>query len=207
LIRVGIVDDHPVFRFGLRRSLEREPDLKVAWEAARASEALKRVPTDEVDVVLMDLDLGPNEDALGTTRAITERYRPVKVIVVSATLEWEAAAAARSAGASGYLRKDTAIPDMVAAIRRLALETDGPSDFGEVEPVRITEKTTWAERQGLSARERQVLDELCRGSSNREIAATLHVSTSTVNKHVQHVLMKLQVRTRGQAVARANART
>jgi DNA-binding NarL/FixJ family response regulator len=207
LIRVGIVDDHPVFRFGLRRSLEREPDLVVVWEAARASEALRRVPTDTVDVVLMDLDLGPNEDALGTTRAIRERYHPVKVIVVSAALEWEAAAAARSAGATGYLRKDIPIPEMISAIRRLALQTDGAPGFGEAEPVRSAEGTSWAQTQGLSRREREVLDELCRGRSNRDIAVRLHVSTSTVNKHVQHVLKKLQVRTRGQAVARANART
>jgi len=205
LIRVGIVDDHPIFRLGLRRSLAREPDFEVAWELGTASEALMRMPEDAVDVLLMDLNLGPHEDALAVTRAISERYSPIKVIVISASLEAEAADAARDAGAIGYLQKDFAIADMVAEVRRLALRKVGTQDFADSRPARRTEVGSWAEKQGLSRREREVLALLRRGHSNREIASRLHVSTTTVNKHVQHVLKKLEVRTRGQAVARLNA--
>ncbi|HKW60282.1 MAG TPA: response regulator transcription factor [Candidatus Dormibacteraeota bacterium] len=204
LIRVGIVDDHPVFRFGLRRSLEREPDVEVVWETARASEAMRRVPTGSVDIVLMDLDLGPDEDALAATRLIRERHRQVRVIVLSAALEWEAAAAARTAGATGYIGKDIAISDMVASIRRLAAHPEAVEETDFRRPGR-GHGASWAETQGLSRREREVLEELCRGHSNREIASRLHVSTTTVNKHVQHVFKKLRVRTRAQAVAHALA--
>jgi len=205
LIRVGIVDDHPVFRLGLRRSFVREPDFEVAWELGTASEALKRLPEDTVDVLLMDLNLGPHEDTLAVTRAISERYSPIKVIVISASLESEAAASARNAGAIGYLRKDAAIADLVAEVRRLASPREGAQRFAYSLSTRPADARSWAERQGLSRREREVLSELRRGHSNREIANRLHVSTTTVNKHVQHVLKKLQVRTRGQAVARLSA--
>jgi len=206
LIRLGIVDDHPVFRLGLIRSFERERDLAVVWELGATTEVFQTLSAKPVDVVLMDLYLGPEEDALGAVRAIRERYDNIKVIVLSASLEWESAAAARNAGAAGYLPKDLSIADMVAAIRGLASQKRSRLEFNDLLAARppAAESST-SSRHGLTKREREVLGELRRGHTNREIATHLGVSITTVNKHVQQVLKKLHVRTRAQAVALLHA--
>jgi len=205
-IRLGVVDDHPVFRLGLIRSLERANDLTVLWELGSVSGLDGLLETCPVDVVLMDLNLGPEQDALAATRAIRERHDTVKVIVISASLDWEGASAARAAGASGYLPKDLAVPDMVAAIRGLASPNFGRLAFNDMLGARPANGSARVSlRRGLTRREQEVLAELRRGRTNKEIAVRLSVSISTVNKHVQQVLKKLHVRTRTQAVAVINA--
>jgi DNA-binding NarL/FixJ family response regulator len=201
LIRLGVVDDHPVFRLGLIRGLEREPDLEVAWEAGTLADFRALLEHSPVDVVLMDLRLGPGEDTLAATREIRDRDDTVKVIVISASLDWEAAGAARAAGASGYLPKDLSVADMVAAIRGLSSPNFGRWDFNDLLDGRAARTGNVLLRRRLTAREREVLAELRRGRTNKEIASRLMVSTTTVNKHVQKILKKLEVKTRTQAVA------
>lgn len=202
MIRLGVVDDHPVFRLGVRRSLERERDMAVVWEAGAASDVPRLLRSLPVDVVLMDLNLGPGQDALATTRSLRQLDDHVKVIVLSASLELEAAAAARTAGAAGYLPKDLSIADMVAAIRALAGQRTGRIEFKDMLRAVPRDPGSWAHRQGLTKREQEVLNLLRSGHTNREIAERLDVSITTINKHVQQVLKKLHVRTRAQAVAR-----
>lgn len=202
LIRLGIVDDHPVFRLGLIRTFERERDLEVLWELPSLAQLDQLLETYPVDVVLMDLNLGPDQDALATTTRIRRQYDGVKVIIISATLDWEVASAARAAGASGYLPKDLTIADMVDTIRALSSPTFGRSSFRDMLASSQTGRpASLASRMALSRREQDVLAELRRGRTNREIAARLGVSVTTVNKHVQQVLKKLHVRTRTQAIA------
>lgn len=206
LIRIGIVDDHPVFRLGLIRMLERESDLAVLWELPGVDDLPRMLETVPVDVVLMDLGLGPDQDALAATRAMRQKYEELNVIVISASLDWEAASAARAAGASGYLPKDLSITDMVATIRALSSPSfvkRGFSDFLEARP--RSHGALVSLRRKLTRREQEVLAELRRGRTNKEIAARFGVSITTVNKHVQQVLKKLHVRTRAQAVAMVNA--
>lgn len=206
LIRLGIVDDHPIFRLGLIRLFERESDLSVLWELPGVTDALTMLERFPVDVVLMDLSLGPEQDAIATIEAIRKKYDLVKVIVISASLDREAANAARSAGASGYLPKDLSIADMLATIRGLASPNFGRASFRDLLELRSrsgTEQPAW--HRSLSRRETQVLAELRRGRSNKEIATQLGVSVTTVNKHVQQVLKKLHVRSRSQAVAMVTA--
>jgi DNA-binding NarL/FixJ family response regulator len=206
LIRLGIVDDHPVFRLGLMRMLERENDLLVAWELGSVTGLDAAMETSPVDVVLMDLNLGPEQDALAATTSIRINHA-VKVIVISASLDWEAASAARAAGASAFLPKDLEIADMVAAIRGLSSPNFGRWTFTDMLETRGTKGTMTSLRKGLSPREQQVLSELRRGRTNKEIASRLGVSITTINKHVQQVLKKLHVRTRAQAVAMVDAET
>jgi len=159
-----------------------------------------------VDVVLMDLSLGPGQDALAAIMNIREKYELVKVIVVSASLDFEAATAARAAGANGYLPKDLSIADMVATIRGLASPNFGRHSFRDLLEVRSRgSAASQAWQRALSRREQEVLSQLRRGRSNKEIAAHLGVSITTVNKHVQQVLKKLHVSTRSQAVAMVTA--
>lgn len=206
LIRLGVVDDHPVFRLGLIRALEREQDLSVLWELPGVTDLASMMERFPVDVVLMDLSLGPGQDALAAMMQIREDHEGTKVIVVSASLDWEAASAARAAGASGYLPKDLSIADMVATIRGLASPNFGRPGFSDLLEARSrTNGSSGAWHKMLSRRELQVLTELRRGRSNKEIAARLGVSVTTVNKHVQQVLKKLNARTRSQAVAMITA--
>jgi DNA-binding NarL/FixJ family response regulator len=206
VIRLGIVDDHPVFRAGLRRIFEREGDLVVMWELGAVSELQQLLASKSVDVMLMDLNLGPDQDALAATRAVRETYALIKVIVISAFLDWEAVAASRQAGACGCLPKDLAVVDMVAAIRGLVRPVVGALAYDDPLSARSENSARdRSSRHGLTKREQEVLAELRRGETNRQIASRLGVSISTINKHVQQVLKKLQVRTRGQALARLHA--
>lgn len=177
----------------------------MAWELGSVRDLQATMEMSPVDVVLMDLNLGPNEDSLAATTAIRHRYEAVKVIVISASLDWEAASAARVSGASAFLPKDLAIADMVAAIRALSSPNFGRWAFADMLEDRGGKSTVTSLRRGLSRREQEVLAELRRGRTNREIALRLGVSITTINKHVQQVLKKLQVRTRAQAVAMVDA--
>ena len=206
LTRIGIVDDHPVFRVGLNRTLEREPDMEVLWELGSVTDLQPTLETIPVDVVLMDLNLGPDQDALAATTLIREKFDSVKVIIISASLDWEAATAARAAGASGYLPKDLSVADMVAALRGLSSPNFGRWIFTDMLQSRPSGNGSFvALRRALTHREQQVLSELRLGRTNKEIAARFGISITTVNKHVQQVLKKLHVRTRAQAVAKVNA--
>lgn len=185
---------------------EREDDLEVRWELGTASELLAALASNPVDVVLLDLNLGPDEDSLGTTRTILATWPDTKVIIISASVEDEFAEAARSAGASGYLPKDLPLADTIAAVRILAADGSTPVLFGAfLEAGQGNRRSNGASRHGLTKREQDVLGELRRGRTNRDIAARLGVSVTTVNKHVQQVLKKLHVRNRAEAVARLHA--
>jgi DNA-binding NarL/FixJ family response regulator len=176
------------------------------WELSSAATLKETLDKNPVDVVLMDLNLGPDDDALAATTSIREQYDSVKVIVISASLDMEAASAARAAGASGYLPKDLAVADMVAAIRGLSSPNFGRKSFSDLLAARPNGSDRYhLLREGLTRREQQVLGELRRGRTNKEIAARLDVSITTVNKHVQQVLKKLHVSSRTQAVAMADA--
>ena len=206
LIRIGIVDDHPVFRLGLRGTFERQRDIKVVWDLGDATNVLETLKTAPVDVVLMDLDLGPGPDGLTATRAVKRAHPEVRVIVLTASLDTGNVSASRVAGASGYLAKDLPVADMLAAVRKLAAPGAIRLVLGDhIGATPTNGHSTWPGLDGLTRREKEVLAELKRGRTNREIATRLGVSVTTVNKHVQQVLKKLQVRNRGQAVARLHA--
>jgi DNA-binding NarL/FixJ family response regulator len=192
-LRIGLVDDHTLFRDGLRRLLEREPDLVVEWERPNSTGLDWLLSNHPVDLLLMDLQLGAAEDGLEATGRIKQRWPVVKVIVVSASLDPESGVRALAAGASAFLTKDVSAVQLLARIRAIAAEAGGGR--GERRKARVE----------LSRREQQVLEEIRRGQTNREIAVTLGVSTTTVNKHVQSVLRKLQVRNRAQAAVKVDA--
>jgi DNA-binding NarL/FixJ family response regulator len=216
-IRIGIVDDHPVFRMGLKRALERERDLEVLWELPSATNleaSMRRTP---VDLILMDLFMGRGKDGVAATRELTEQWPRVKVIVISASVDDSGVIASARAGAEGFLPKDMPVSDMVSSIRRLAgSDGSGRRATGDLmETVRRGSRGKSASRgrrpaggiEALSPRLRQVLEELRLGRTNREIAERLNISIGTVNKHVHQVLTVLKVRNRTQAAAAAGRET
>ena len=199
LIRIGIVDDHPTFRLGLTRLLQAERDLKVVWEIGSLAQIEALMASDPVDIVLMDLSLGHNEDSLAATRRLVAESR-VKVLFISASLEPGAAAAARRSGASGYLPKDLPLAEVIAVVRRVGA-APRRSGFSDLLAGRNGAGRSEPAGKRLTNREHEVLRHLRRGYTNKEMASRMGVSVTTINKHVQNVLKKLRVRNRAAAVA------
>jgi DNA-binding NarL/FixJ family response regulator len=197
---VGIVDDHPVFRLGLKRALERETDIDITWEMGSATNldvVMKKTP---VDVILMDIYMGAGKDGVAVTREVTEKWPEVRVAVISASLDMRVAPASKRAGADMFLSKAMPVAEMVSSIRRLAAaNSSGARNRGR--PRKAPGST--GRINGLSPRQRQVLEQVRLGRTNREIAARLSISIATVNKHVHEVLSVLKVRNRTQAAALA----
>jgi DNA-binding NarL/FixJ family response regulator len=195
-----VADEHPMLRTGLRTVLGAEPDLAVVGEAGDGAEAIALVRRLQPDVVLMAPRL-PRRDGAAATRDILAAGESVRVLLLAADVSDPVAAAALRAGAHGLLPSDVPAPTLVAAVRAVAggAAVLAASVLGQLlDPVGSPAE---AQPQGsLTDREREVLVHLARGRSNAEIAARLRVSETTVKTHVGHVLTKLGLRDRVQAV-------
>lgn len=202
MIRVLLVDDHPVVRQGLRGMLEAEPDLAVVGEAGSGDEAVTLATATGPDVILMDLRM-PGLDGAGATERILAASAGVRVIVLT-TYETDAdILRAVEAGASGYLLKDTTRAVLADAIRTAHRgETVlAPSVAG-----RLMRQVRSPAQPGLSGREVEVLGLVARGLSNAEIGRTLHISEATVKTHLLRTFNKLDVSDRTAAVTTAMTR-
>jgi DNA-binding NarL/FixJ family response regulator len=197
-ISVLIVDDHPVVRQGLRVLLEVQDGIEVAGEAGDGATALALAADREADVILLDLKL-PGMDGLAVLGELRERGVRSRVLVLTSVTDHAAAAAAIRNGAAGVLYKDVDPDALVRAIRAVH---DGhlllaPEAAGTL--LRPAAGPGVAGLDALTGREREVLAELTKGRSNREIARALQVSEKTVKAHVSSVLAKLGVQDRTQA--------
>ena len=203
-IRVLLVDDQALVRAGFKMILGAEEDIEVAGEATDGLEAVAAAEQVRPDVVLMDIRM-PNLDGIGATRRITERTPGVKVLMLTTFDMDEYVYEAFQAGASGFLLKDVPPERLVAGIRAVV---SGEALLAPSVTRRLIEsfvqrqpRTTPPKELGdLTAREREVLILISRGLSNAEIADTLVVSETTVKTHVAHLLDKLGLRDRVQAV-------
>jgi DNA-binding NarL/FixJ family response regulator len=209
MIRILLVDDHPVVRDGLRGMLEAEPDLTVVGEAGSGDEAVTAAHTHRPDVILMDLlmDLRmPGLDGAGATGRILAALPQTKVVVLT-TYDTDAdILRAVEAGASGYLLKDATRTDLTAAVRAAARgETVlAPSVAGRlVQQVRNPPRP--ATTPILSARELEVLSLVATGHTNADIGRALHITEATVKTHLLRTFNKLDVNDRTAAVTTAMA--
>lgn len=206
MIRIMLVDDHPVVRAGLRAVLSASPDLDVVAEAGTAAEAIARASELSLDVVLMDLRLHGAEahdaDGVYATRCIRELADPPQVLILT-TYESDAdIVRSVSAGAVGYLLKDAAPETLVGAIRSAAA---GETVLGPAVAARLLTRVT-DNRPALTARELEIVEHLDLGLSNREIAKRLFISEATVKSHLVHIFDKLDVTSRSKVVATARQR-
>ena len=209
-VRVLVVDDQALVRAGLGVILGAQPDMEVVGEAADGFEAVEAAGRLRPDVVLMDIRM-PRLDGLEATRRILEagaEARPRVMILTTFDTDEHVFEALR-AGASGFLLKDAPREQLVQAVRTVAAGEAllAPSVTRRLieqfsrRPVRNERSTAAAGAlSSLTAREREVLDAMARGLSNAEMAAALFVGEATVKSHVAHVLMKLGLRDRVQAV-------
>ena len=200
-----LVDDHEIFRQGLRALLEGYPDLSVVGDAADGPEALERARALRPDLVLMDIRLTTVDGLRVTTQMKQERPETKVIILTSADGEPELVYKAIRAGATGYLAKMAGIDELVRAIRS-AVDGDvavAPaalnSLFSYLSSNAATEVDSAEPTVSLSAREGEVLALVAEGLSNRQIADRLSISENTVNSHVRNILSKLNLDNRVQA--------
>jgi DNA-binding NarL/FixJ family response regulator len=209
-IRVILADDQPLIRAGLRRLIDQTPDIEVAGEAGTGAEAVRLARETSADVVLMDIRM-PGMDGIEATQMISAGDSRARVLVLTTFDDDDYVYGALRAGASGFLVKDMALEDILAAIRVVAagdamiapgvtrrLIGQFASQPGPPGPGRKPRELT-----GITDREREVLRLVGLGMSNAEIAATLYISVGTAKTHVARLLTKLDARDRVQLVITA----
>lgn len=196
LLRLLIVDDHPVVREGLRSMLAGTA-IEVVGEAGTATEAIRLATDVDPDVVLLDLGL-PDLDALSTVARLKQVRAGAAVLVLTMHDDPAYAQVARAAGASGHVIKDSESSELLAAIRAVHRGRVFMQVSADAEPA--TPVAASARAPALSQRERQVLEMLARGHTNREIAHRLSLSTKTVETHRSRLGDKLGLHTRAELV-------
>jgi len=200
-IRVMLVDDHTMVRRGLATFLMVYDDLELAGEAASGEEALRLCAQVLPDVVLMDMVM-PDMDGVAATRAIRRQFPSVQVIALTSFKEAGLVQNALQAGAIGYLLKDVSADELAQAIR--AAHAGRATYSSEaVQALAHTMAQPPTPGQDLTARERAVLALMVEGLNNTQIADRLVVSPSTIKSHVSHILAKLGVASRTEAVVLA----
>lgn len=204
--RVLIVDDHPLFRKGMRALLEALPEMEVVGEAANSDEALALANNLAPDVIVMDLQM-PGESGLIATRAILNASPHIRILMVTLLDDSESVFTALRAGARGYILKDTDASEMARAVQAVSR---GEAVFSPAIANRLIDffaaphpavpKEVFPT---LTEREREILRLIAQGHTNPEIARQLSLSVKTVHNYVSNIFSKLQVADRAQAIIRA----
>jgi len=194
--RIVLVDDHRVFREGLRALLSNAADMEVIGEAENGLTAIQLVSELQPDVVIMDIRM-PELNGIEATREIKARVPAVKVIALSMHSDKRFVSGMFGAGASGYLPKACAFEEVVAAVRAVVQNryytSPKISDTVIGEYVRQLAQAASSADTSLSTREREVLQLLAEGHNTKEVARRLHISGGTVDTHRSHVMNKLGI--------------
>ncbi len=196
-MRILLADDHNVLRKGLRRILEEQPDLEVVGEAADGREAVTLANTLHPDIVVMDIAM-PLMNGLEATRQILLRHSDLNVLILSMYSDENYVVQVLRAGARGYLLKDTAEEDLITAVRTVA---NGQPFFSpKIAKLLLGDGMQRLRQEGVSdsydlltAREREVLQLIAEGKSNKESAAALFVSPTTIETHRARIMDKLDL--------------
>ena len=203
-VRIVIVDDHPLAREGLKAVLS-NGDFDVVAEAATGEDAVAIVAQHVPDIVLMDVRLGAGIDGLEATRRIAARGLPTRVLILSLHEMPAYVREAIAAGAAGYVLKDSSIDDLRMAIGQvMAGHSVIPLDLASAAMRGVDKGLRNADMvAALTDRERQVLDLVAEGLTNKSIARALDISPATVKAHVERIIAKLGVTDRTQAAVMA----
>jgi DNA-binding NarL/FixJ family response regulator len=202
MIRLLIVDDHPVVRDGLRVAFTGEPDITVVGEAGNGVEAVALVPSLKADVVLMDLRM-PQMDGVRAIRHLRTVAPTARVLVLTTFDTDSDVLPAIEAGATGYLLKDAPTEELLRAVRAAY---EGQSVLSPSVANRLIGEVRRPQRGTLSPRELEVLKLVADGATNREAASKLFISEASIKTHLLHIYAKLDVRDRAAAVGEAYRR-
>lgn len=210
-ITVFLVDDHPLFRQGVKAALQADPAIEIVGEATNSEEAFDQIRAIEPDVVITDVKL-PSNDGLALTRQIRLHTPGIGVVVLSAYDDEEVLFQAIKVGAAAYFTKDVPPEILIAGIRRISRGEYLINESVLTRPLvasRVLRQFRDLSLVGqdveplfapLSAREIEILDYIAKGNSNKEIARQLKISDQTVKNHITSILRKLAVNDRTQAV-------
>ncbi|WP_018151844.1 response regulator [Leeia oryzae] len=204
LIRILLVDDHTLFRAGIKLVLQRQPDFQVVGEAADGIEGIKRARQLQPDVVLLDLNM-PGMSGLEAVQLIRQDCPETKVVLLTVSEDAEDLSAALRGGAQGYLLKNIDAEFLAISIRQIAkgnavIDHSLTSKLvAQFQHGQQPGPATVSELDKLTPREREILSFLAKGGSNKEIARELDLAESTVKIHVQNILKKLNLSSRVQA--------
>ena len=197
-IRIVLADDHQLFRRGLRVLLEQQPDFSVVAEAKDGREAVAAVQSLKPDVLVVDIGM-PNLNGIEAARQLTECHSDVAIVILSMHSDESYVLRALKAGAKGYLLKDSAEEDLIRAIHAV---TGGKSFFSPaVSKVLLDDYMRKLQRSGaedaydlLTPREREILQLVVEGKSNKDVANMLNLSVYTVETHRSNIMEKLNVK-------------
>jgi DNA-binding NarL/FixJ family response regulator len=205
-VRILMVDDHTLFRDGVREILKSVQDLEIVGEAATGEEAIEKVSTLEPNIILMDIRM-PDMNGVEATREILRDHPGTGIIMLTMLEDDDSLFSALRAGARGYVLKGADKAEMVKSIREVA---NGGALFGPAIANRLTKffkdpggmakPSTFPE---LTEREFEVLELIAKAYNNQEIANTLHITIKTVSNHISHIFNKLQVADRTEAIFKA----
>jgi DNA-binding NarL/FixJ family response regulator len=198
-ITIALVDDHRVVSRSLKAYLESFPDMKVVGVAASGEELMDRLGGWRPRVVLLDLLMPGGIDGIETTRRIVARAADIRVIALTASTDEARMTGVLRAGAAGYVRKDAEPEILLAAVRAVS----AGRTYIDPSVGRALVSAGEGHAHDLTPRELDVLRRLAQGEANREIAVALGIGEETVKTHVGHVLSKLGVENRGQALVQA----
>jgi DNA-binding NarL/FixJ family response regulator len=203
-MRILLADDHNVLRKGLRRILEEQPDLEVVGEAADGREAVNLANTLHPDIVVMDIAM-PHMNGLEATRQILLRHSDLNVLILSMYSDENYVVQVLRAGARGYLLKDTAEEDLITAVRTVAKGL--PFFSPKIAKLLLGDGMQRLRQEGVSdsydlltPREREVLQLIAEGKSNKESAAALFVSPTTIETHRARIMDKLDLHSTAEIV-------
>lgn len=196
-VKLLVADDHKIFRQGIKKLLEEEPDLQVVGEAADGRETIKKATELKPDVILMDIAMA-NLNGLQATKQIKKILPDTKVIMVTMHKNEEYVLQSFQAGASGYILKEGAVEELVSAIRTIHQDKSflSPAISKTLIDAYLRKMETGKTETPfdlLTDREREVLQLIAEGNTNREVAKLLFISVKTVEAHRAHIMQKLNI--------------
>jgi DNA-binding NarL/FixJ family response regulator len=202
--RVFLLDDHEIVRRGLRELLEAEDDLRIVGEAGTAADALARIPPTRPDVAVLDVRL-PDGNGVEVCREVRSRHPEIRCLMLTSFTDDEALFQAIMAGAAGYLLKQVRGTDLVTAIRNVAA---GQSLLDPAITAQVLERLRKGNEEDerlahLTPQERNILELIAEGLTNRQIAERVHLAEKTVKNYVSNLLAKLGMERRTQAAVYA----
>ncbi|WP_353856274.1 response regulator transcription factor [Bacillus sp. Bos-x628] len=200
-MRVVIADDHHIVRKGLVFFLQTQPDVDIIGEASNGEEALEVVRQTKPDIVLMDLSM-PIMNGIEATKQIMTEMPKTRIVILTSYADKDYVIPAIQAGAKAYQLKDVAPEKLLTTmieVQNGTYQLDGHITSFLVQHITDPQDQKWALMKELTNREREVLFEIAKGKSNKEIATSLFISEKTVKTHVSHLLSKLELADRTQA--------